>query len=172
MTPERLKEIEERYERNRRMIDNPTMLEHGEMITALKYFLTEDSKMSIKFKPIDDNTPRNMTHVLLRRTGWAMNICVGYWDRDFQEWVSVGGAPFVDADSWAELDVRDSAYGDPQPSDTAPKSGKKFMAWDPIHRVWLHTMHWNNDCFMTEYEQWSGKFTYWMPGPPIPDDDY
>lgn len=52
---------------------------------------------------------------------------------------------------------------------TAPKSGKRFIAWDPRAGM-LFTMHWNRelDQFMTDYERWSGVFTHWMPLPKPP----
>lgn len=50
-----------------------------------------------------------------------------------------------------------------QHKDTAPKTGQWFFAWDDQRHELLTTMHWNGEKFLTEYEQWSGEFTYWMP---------
>ena len=50
-----------------------------------------------------------------------------------------------------------------QHKDTAPKTGQWFFAWDDLRNELLTTMHWDGEEFLTEYEQWSGHWTYWMP---------
>lgn len=55
------------------------------------------------------------------------------------------------------------------PRETAPKTGQRFMAYDPVCGL-LVTMHWDAEDseFMTDYERWSGEFTHWMPRPDRP----
>lgn len=57
-----------------------------------------------------------------------------------------------------------------QPIETAPKDGENFMAWDERAGCILFTMHWSDEDarWFTDYEQWSGAFTHWMPLPEPP----
>lgn len=51
--------------------------------------------------------------------------------------------------------------------ETAPKDGKHFIAWD-VRAGMLFTMHWDGERFLTDYEQWTGQVTHWMPLPAPP----
>lgn len=55
-----------------------------------------------------------------------------------------------------------------QPKETAPKDGRRFMAWDRRNHQLLVTMHWDEDEFITANEAWSGSFSHWMPLPSAP----
>lgn len=52
----------------------------------------------------------------------------------------------------------------------APKTGDEFYAIDEVHGCILYTMHWDDDDFMTNSEQWSGRFKFWMPKIGFPED--
>ncbi len=55
-----------------------------------------------------------------------------------------------------------------RPIATAPKDGSRFIAYDPRCGL-LFTMHWSDDCFLTDNERWSCRFTHWMPLPLAPE---
>ena len=55
-----------------------------------------------------------------------------------------------------------------QPIETAPKDGKRFIAYSPGSGL-LFSMHWDGDCFLTDHELWNGHFTHWMPLPSPPE---
>jgi hypothetical protein len=58
-----------------------------------------------------------------------------------------------------------------QPIETAPKSGVRFIAYDPRHGL-LFSTHWveTEQKFLTDYELWSGIFTHWVPLPAPPKE--
>lgn len=55
-----------------------------------------------------------------------------------------------------------------QPIETAPRDGRRFIAWDARNHYCLFTMHWDDDEFLTDNERWSGRVTHWMPLPEPP----
>jgi hypothetical protein len=56
-----------------------------------------------------------------------------------------------------------------KPIDTAPKDGRKFIAYTSYGDM-LFTAHWNKEAeqWYTDYERWGGRMTHWMslPKPP------
>lgn len=59
-------------------------------------------KTSAHWMPID-TAPRDGTRVLLYRTDWVEDTCVGFWNDVWKEWNTVNGSVFPEASHWATL---------------------------------------------------------------------
>ncbi len=55
----------------------------------------------MKWRPIE-TAPGDATYILLYRVGWQDAMCVGYWNRDLEMWLS-RGIEFANADYWMPL---------------------------------------------------------------------
>jgi hypothetical protein len=51
--------------------------------------------------------------------------------------------------------------------ETAPKDGTHFIAYGPNDGL-LFSAHFHNGKIRTEYEQWRGPITHWLPMPKPP----
>lgn len=60
----------------------------------------------INWKPIKD-APKDGTRVLLYRSDWAENVCVGWYSKDYEGWVVAGSvsSPWVGPTLYAEINL-------------------------------------------------------------------
>lgn len=55
---------------------------------------------------VDKSMPSPNERVLLLRLGWAEAVTVGWWDKDYEEWVPVAGFTFPGVTHWTPIPVQ------------------------------------------------------------------